>query len=102
MTVLQNPRELSVTEATQRGVAGLVADAEDGSDLVVTRRNRPVAAVVSMGRLAEMEQAAADLRDLALVLARAVTDTGRRISLDEVLDAFGHTRESLETLPDDE
>jgi hypothetical protein len=27
-----------------------------------------------LGRLAELEEAAADLRDLALVLARAVTD----------------------------
>lgn len=102
MTVLQNPHEVSVTEAAQRGVAGLVADAEKGSDLVVTRRHRPVAAVVSMGRLAEIEEAAADLRDLALVLARAVTDAGRRTSLDDVLEAFGQTRESLAALADDE
>jgi hypothetical protein len=55
-----------------------------------------------MGRLAELEEAAADLRDLALVLARAVTDSGRRISLDDVLEAFGQARESLDALPDDE
>jgi prevent-host-death family protein len=102
MTVLHNPREVSVTEATQRGVAGLVADAEQGSDLVVTRHRRPVAAVVSISRLTELEDAAADLRDLALVLARAVTDTGRRTSLGDVLAAFGHTQESLDALPDDE
>jgi hypothetical protein len=54
--------------------------------------------VVSVGELEE----AADLRDLVLVQARAVTDTGRRTSLDEVLEAFGQTRESLDTLPDDE
>jgi antitoxin (DNA-binding transcriptional repressor) of toxin-antitoxin stability system len=102
MAVLHNPHEVSVTEATKRGVAGLVSDAEEGTDLVVTRRHRPVAAVVSMGRLAELDEAAEDLRDLALVLARAVTDTGRRTSLDDVLEAFGHTRESLSALPDDE
>jgi PHD/YefM family antitoxin component YafN of YafNO toxin-antitoxin module len=102
MTVLHNPHELSVTEATQRGVAGLVADAEGGTDLVVTRRQHPVAAVVSMSRLAELEEAAEDLRDLALVLARAVTDSGGRTSLDDVLEAFGHTRESLDELPDDD
>jgi antitoxin (DNA-binding transcriptional repressor) of toxin-antitoxin stability system len=102
MAVLHNPCEVSVTEATQRGVAGLVADAENGSDLVVTRRHRPVAAVVGMSRLAELDQAAEDLRDLALVLARAVTDAGGRTSLDDVLEAFGHTRESLDALPDDE
>jgi hypothetical protein len=36
------------------------------------------------------------------VLARAVTDAGRRTSFDDVLAAFGHTRESLGALPDDE
>jgi hypothetical protein len=44
----------------------------------------------------------ADLHDLALVLVRAATDTGHRTSLDEVMTAFGHTRESLAQLPDDE
>jgi prevent-host-death family protein len=102
MTILRDAHELSVTEATQRGVAGLVAEAERGSDLVVTRRHRPVAAVVGIDRLAELERAAADLRDLALALARVATDDGRRTSLDEVLTAFGHTRESLAALPDDE
>jgi antitoxin (DNA-binding transcriptional repressor) of toxin-antitoxin stability system len=102
MAILRNPREVSVTEATRRGVAGLVADAEQGSDLVVTRRHHRVAAVVGIGRLAELEEVEADLRDLALVLARAVTDAGGRTSLDAVLTAFGHTRESLDALPDDE
>ncbi|GAA0985180.1 hypothetical protein GCM10009555_060180 [Acrocarpospora macrocephala] len=102
MAILRDPTELSVTEAAQRGVARLVADAEQGADLVVTRRHEPVAAVVSVRRLAELDEAAADLRDLALVLARAATDTGKRTSFDEVLAAFGHTRESLAALPDDE
>jgi prevent-host-death family protein len=102
MTVLHDVRELSVTEAAQRGVAGLVADAEQGSDMIVTRRHHPVAAVISIDRLNELEEIAADLRDLALVLARAMTDTGRRTSLDDVLSAFGHTRETLAAMPDDE
>jgi prevent-host-death family protein len=99
--MLQNPHEMSVTEATQRGVAGLVADAERGADVVVTRHHRPVAAVMGIGRLTELEKAEADLRDLALLLVRAVADTGRRTSLDEVLVAFGHTRESFAELPDE-
>jgi prevent-host-death family protein len=102
VTIQRDTRELTVTEATQRGVAGLVADAEQGSDLVVTRRHQPVAAVVSIKRLTELEEAATDLRDLALTLTRLATDAGRRTSLDDVLTAFGHTRESLATLPDDE
>lgn len=93
---------MSVSEATQRGVAGLVADAERGSDVIVTRRHQAVVAVVSIRRLKEIEEAAADLRDLALALARVATDTGERTPLDEVLRAFGHTRESLAALPDDE
>jgi antitoxin (DNA-binding transcriptional repressor) of toxin-antitoxin stability system len=102
MALLKDARQVSVSEATQRGVAGLVADAEQGSDVVVTRRHQAVAAVVSIRRLKEIEEAAADLRDLALVLARSATDTGERTSLDDVLRAFGHTRESLAALPDDE
>lgn len=100
--MLDEARELSVTEATQRGVAKLMAEAEGGADLVVTRRHRPIAAVVSFRRLAELEETLADLQDLALVLARAATDSGRRTSLDDVLVAYGHTRESLATLPDAE
>lgn len=104
MTILRTheSRELSVTEATQRGVAGLVADAEQGSDVVVTRRHRPVAVVVSIRRFMELDEAAADLCDLALVLARSVNDNGERTSLDDVISAFGHTRESLAALRDDE
>ncbi|RSN38141.1 hypothetical protein DL990_03830 [Amycolatopsis sp. WAC 01416] len=71
-TVLKDAHELTVTEATKRGVAGLVADAERGDALVVTRHRRPVA------------------------------DKGRRTSLDEVMAAFGHTRESLADIEDDE
>ena len=102
MAVLHDATELTVTEAAQRGVARLVADAEHGTDLVVTRRHQPVAAVVSIRRLNELEEAAADLRDLALVLVRAATDSGRRTPIDDVLSAFGHTRESLAALPDDQ
>jgi antitoxin (DNA-binding transcriptional repressor) of toxin-antitoxin stability system len=101
MTILRDARQITVSEAAKRGVAGLVADAEQGSDLVVTRRHQPVAAVVSIQRLTELEEVASDLQDLALVLARSATDTGRRTSLDNVLKAFGHTRDSLSTLPDD-
>ncbi|GAB2762448.1 type II toxin-antitoxin system Phd/YefM family antitoxin [Amycolatopsis magusensis] len=102
MTALRDVHELTVSEATKRGVAGLVADAEHGEALVVTRHHRPIAAVVSVERLTELENAAADLRDLALVVARSIGDSGRRTSFDDVLAAFGHTRESLAEIPDDE
>jgi hypothetical protein len=41
-----------------------------------------------------------DLRDVALVLSRMIADTGRRTSLDDVIAAFGHTRESLAVIDD--
>ncbi len=101
MAILNQPTQLSVTEAAQRGVARLIADAEHGPGVIVTRRNQPVAAVLSVRHLAEIDRAAADLSDLALVLARSVTDTGRRTSADDVLAAFGQTRQSLAELPDE-
>jgi antitoxin (DNA-binding transcriptional repressor) of toxin-antitoxin stability system len=102
MTIMHDAHHLSVTEAIRRGVAGLVADAEQGADFAVTRRNQPVAAVVGIARLKLLEAAESDLRDLVLVLTRAVTDTSGRASLDEVLAAFGHTGDSLAALPADD
>jgi hypothetical protein len=81
-----------------RLVAGVFAEVVRDGDLW----HRPVVAMVSIRRLDGPEESVADLRDLALVLGRVVADTGRRVSLDEVLAAFGHTRESLAVIPDDE
>jgi antitoxin (DNA-binding transcriptional repressor) of toxin-antitoxin stability system len=92
---------MTVSEATQRGVAGLVSEAERGVDVVVTRHRRPVAAVIAYQRIEELSRAAEDLRDLALVLARQAGDNGSRTSLDTVLGAYGYTRDSLADLPDE-
>jgi prevent-host-death family protein len=84
------PREeLSVSAASARGVARLVADAAHGDEVVVTRHHRPVAAVVGLERLRELDELAADLRDLALVIARTADDDGRRTPLDDAIAAFG-------------
>lgn len=87
---------LSVTDATQRGVARLVADAERGAAVIVSRRGKPAAAVVGVGRLESILQREDDLRSAALVLARAATDTGARTSLDDVISALGFDRDELE------
>ena len=81
--------EVSVTEASARGVARLVADAAAGDEVVITRHHRPVAAVVGIERLRELDELTADLRDLALVIARTVDDRGRRTPLADVVTAFG-------------
>jgi prevent-host-death family protein len=80
--------ELSVTEANARGIARLVADAAHGEEVVVTRHRRPVAAVVGFERLQELDELVADLRDLALVIARTADDGGGRTSLADVRAAF--------------
>lgn len=97
MSVLEPPtRVLSVTEATVRGVAGLVKDSEHGTDTVVERHGRPVAAVVSIQHFSELRDLEQDLRSAALVLSRAATDNGQRTGLDEVIAGFGLTREELQ------
>ncbi len=91
---------LSVTDATGKGVAGLVKEAEAGRDVVVERRNKPVAAVVGVDRLNRIEQLEEDLLDALVVLTRAVDDTGERFTFDEVLERFGMTREDLDETQD--
>lgn len=88
---------VSVTEAVGRGLPGLVKDVEEGEDIVIARRGKPVAAVVSMRRLDQLRALEADLRDIALVLTRAATDTGARVGLDEAISAFGFDRADLES-----
>ncbi|GAA4686504.1 prevent-host-death family protein [Phytohabitans rumicis] len=100
MTVLDHPREVSVTEATQRGVAGIISDAE-ANDILVTRRNQPVAAIVSIQRIRRIERVLDDVRDLTLAMARAATDDGARISFDDVLAAYGLTRADLDDVEDE-
>ncbi len=94
VTILASPRTVSVTDATARGVAGLIKDAE-GADIVVSRHGRPVAAVVSTRHLEEMRHLEADLLDVALVLVRAATDSGVRSSVDEAISTFGFDRAEL-------
>lgn len=86
---------ISITEAVNRGLSRLVRDAESGRVPILLRNNRPVAAIVSIERLQELD----DARDLALVAARMLTESGDRSSLDEVLQAFGYTREDLRQHP---
>lgn len=63
---------------------------------MVERRGKAVAALVSMRHLDELRRLEADLRETALLLSRAATDTGRRTGLDEAISAFGFDRAELE------
>ena len=96
MTIADHARHVSVTEAAGRGVAGLVREASTGGDVVVTRHGKPVAAVVSTRRLEELHHLEEQLRDAALALVRAATDSGVRTSLDAAIAEFGFDRDELE------
>lgn len=87
---------VSVSDAAGRGVPGLVREAEEGHDVVVARRGRPVAAVISIGRLERLRELEGDLRSATLVLTRAMTDDGIRHKLDDVISSFGFDRGELE------
>jgi len=81
---------VSVTEAGRRGVARLVADAAHGAEVVVQRHGAPVAAVVGIERLRELEALRDDVRDLALALARQADDDAQRTSLGDAIGSY-HT-----------
>lgn len=97
MAVLDfSPRVVSVTDAAKAGLPKLLRDVELGEDVVVERHGKAVAAVVSMRHLDAIRRLEADLRETALLLSRAATDSGRRTDLDDVLAAFGFDRAELE------
>jgi prevent-host-death family protein len=91
---------ISISEAARMGISGLVREAEAGREQVVLRNNKPVAAIVSMQRLEELERLEEDLADVSLVIARMLTTSEQRHSLDDVLAQFGYTREQIEQLPE--
>jgi hypothetical protein len=100
MSVIDSATALLITEGHKRGVSRLAADAEAGHPTVLKRREVPVAAVVGYEELQRIAGVERDLIDVALVLSRAASDTGRRTSLDEVIERFGFTREQLENMDD--
>ncbi|WP_194894175.1 type II toxin-antitoxin system Phd/YefM family antitoxin [Catenulispora pinisilvae] len=103
MTVLDTARAhgLSVTDASRRGLPAIVAEAEQ-HPVLITRRDQEAVVVIGADRLAELDEAMADMMDLALVVARAVTDTGKRYTLTDAMAEFGMSEEQILALPDDE
>lgn len=98
---MKRPSTLSVTDASRRGLSGLLKDAQDGY-LVIERHGTPAGAVVSMAQLRQLTDAIESLSEAALVLSRAATDRGRRVGLDEVFAEFGVDRAELERELDEE
>lgn len=97
---LAEAEPLPIAEASRRGVSKLVADAENGRATILRRHAEPVAAVISFHELQRLQGLERDLVDVALVLARAATDTGTRTSLDEAIESLGFTRDQLASMDD--
>jgi hypothetical protein len=64
----------------------------DANDQELGTEDRRLILIEMRERLEERED---DLADIALDTVRMLTDSGERISLDEVLEMFGYTREEL-------
>lgn len=97
MTVFE-AEPLPITEASRRGVSRLVADAENGHPTILRRHAQPVAAVISFRELERLQALERDLVDVALVLARAASDSGHRTPLNVVIESLGYSREQLEAM----
>ena len=96
MAVIDNKDILSVTDASKRGVSGLVADAESGRDVIIARHSTPIACVIGVDRFGELQQAQEDLHDLALVMVRLLDDDGERYSLDDVMERYNLSQTDLD------
>ena len=100
MALVDTADLISISDANKLGVSALVREAEAGHERIVLRNNRPVAAVVSMKRLEQLQQLEEDLLDVSLAAARMLSAGPQRHSLDDVLARFGYTREQLRDLPE--
>src|SRR4051812_7177198 len=100
MTYVNLDELISISEASKLGISALVRGAEEGHERVILRNNKPVAAVVSARRLAELQQLQDDLLDISLTTARMLITGPQRHSLDDVLATLGYTREQLRELPE--
>jgi prevent-host-death family protein len=100
MAIVDTADLVSITDASKAGLSALVRAAEEGHEQIVLRNNKPVAAVVSIERLEQLQRLEDELLDVSLVAARMLTTGAERVSLDDVLARFGYTREQLAELPE--
>lgn len=66
-----------------------MADAAGGRDVIVSKNNRPIAALVGIERLQQLEDREENLALLALALTRMAADSGNRTDLDDFIDELG-------------
>lgn len=100
MATVDTTRIVSITDASSKGLSALVEDAAEHGYTIISRRNSPAAAVVSIDRYTVLQEAEEDVRDLTVLVDRLLMDDGQRLSMDAVLDKLGYTREELAAIPD--
>jgi prevent-host-death family protein len=100
MVINETDNVISVTDASESGLSALLRQAEEGRDRILVRNNEAVAVVMSVERFEQMQQLQDDLYDITLVAARSVTTSGPSVSLDDVIERFGFTRDELASIPD--
>ena len=89
-------KTLSINDASRSGLSGLVASAEAGTPVALSRHGRVVAEVVSAEEMAMLREAKDSLLETAIVMARFATDNGNRTELDDVIETLGFNRAELE------
>src|SRR4051812_16753243 len=100
MALVDTADLVSISDANKLGISALVRAAETGHEQVVLRNNKPVAAVISIQRLEQLQQIEEDMLDVSLATARQLTTGPNRHTLDEVLAQLGYTREQIRELPE--
>jgi len=91
---------VGVTELANR-TSGLVADAAAGRAIIISKNNRPTAALVGIDRLQQLEDREENLALLSLAMTRIATDNGNRTDLDDFIAELGLTDE-VAALDDEE
>lgn|ERR1700722_6687070 len=79
----------------------LVAEAAQGRDVIISKNNKPTAALVGIERLQDLEDREENMALLALTLTRMATDNGNRTDLDDFISELGLADE-VAALNDDE
>lgn len=79
---------VGVTELSNSS-SRIVAAAADGQNFIISKNNRPTAALIGIDRLQELEDREENIALLALALTRLTTDNGNRTDLHEFINELG-------------
>jgi prevent-host-death family protein len=71
----------------------LVAEAAQGRNVIISKNNRPTAALVGIECLQQLEDREENLGLLVLALTRMATDSGNRTELNDFIEELGLTHE---------